>query len=60
MGARQLVVQEALETKSMLWCHRMSWLTPMTNMGVSSFEGAVMQDLLGPAVQVALHLFLRW
>lgn len=40
-GARQLVVQEALETT----CNEESywvWLTPMTNMGVLSLGGAEM------------------
>lgn len=41
MGARALVVQDALETIFMLES-RLSWLTPMTNMGVSSLAGADM------------------
>lgn len=39
MGASALVVQDALDTMFMLGS-RLSWLTPMTNMGVSSFAGA--------------------
>src|SRR6516164_8642094 len=38
-GARQFVVQEALET-TVISLRYLSWLTPMTNMG-ASFEGAV-------------------
>src|SRR5262252_6764241 len=38
-GARQLVVQEALET-TVISFRYLLWLTPMTNMG-ASFEGAV-------------------
>ena len=39
-GARQLVVQEALDTTVMsLWY--LSWLTPITNIGASA-EGAEM------------------
>src|SRR5699024_11919544 len=45
MGARQLVVQEALDTKYMSGVY-LSRLTPHTNMGVSSLEGA---DKIGRA-----------
>ena len=48
MGARQLVVQEALDTKSMSVVY-LSRLTPHTNMGVSSLEGADMTTFLAPA-----------
>src|SRR5699024_12228787 len=48
MGARQLVVQEALETKVMSLVY-LSRLTPHTNMGVSSLEGADMMTFLAPA-----------
>src|SRR5690606_35354935 len=37
-GARQLVVHEALETIASP--AYLSWLTPKTNIGVSSFDGA--------------------
>ena len=40
MGARQLVVQEALETTFMSLVY-FSWFTPQTNMGASA-EGAEM------------------
>merc|ERR1740117_239787 len=45
-GAKQLVVQEALETMSMFDSY-FSWLTPMTNMGASP-EGAEMMTFLAP------------
>ena len=48
MGARQLVVQEALETKVMSLVY-LSRFTPQTNMGVSSLEGADMMTFLAPA-----------
>ena len=48
MGARQLVVQEALDTKFMSVVY-LSRLTPHTNMGVSSLEGADMMTFLAPA-----------
>ena len=48
MGARQLVVQEALETNFMSGVY-LSRLTPQTNMGVSSLEGADMMTFLAPA-----------
>ena len=48
MGARQLVVQDALETKVMSVVY--FWLlTPMTNIGVSSLEGADKMTFLAPA-----------
>ena len=50
MGARQLVVQEALETKFMSVVY-LSRLTPQTNMGVASLEGADMMTFLAPAVR---------
>ena len=54
MGARQLVVQEALETKVMSEVYFL-WLTPMTNMGVSSLEGAPMTTCLAPASMWPWH-----
>src|SRR5215470_8738736 len=50
-GARQPVVQEALETTVISFRYR-SWLTPMTNMG-ASFEGAVITTLRPPALRWA-------
>src|SRR5699024_5364666 len=54
MGARQLVVQEALDTKVMSEVYLL-WLTPMTNMGVSSLEGAPMTTCLAPASMWPWH-----
>mmetsp|Transcript_1334 Transcript_1334/g.3296 ORF Transcript_1334/g.3296 Transcript_1334/m.3296 type:complete len:231 (+) Transcript_1334:240-932(+) len=53
-GARQLVVHEALETMS--WPLYSVWLTPITNMGVSSLGGAEMMTFLQPPLRWALHL----
>ncbi len=47
MGARQLVVQEALDTKVMSGVY-LSRFTPHTNMGVSSLEGPVMTTFFAP------------
>src|SRR5699024_8619082 len=52
MGARQLVVQEALETKFMSGVY-LSRLTPQTNMGVASLAGADMTTFLAPAFRGA-------
>merc|ERR1719464_1946224 len=46
-GARQLVVQEALETTVMPDSY-LSWFTPMTKMGASSLGGAEMMAFLAP------------
>src|SRR4051812_3696220 len=48
-GARQLVVQDALET---MFCAELyfSWFTPMTNMGASA-EGAEITTFLAPAMR---------
>ena len=48
MGARQLVVQEALETKVMSLVY-LSGFTPQTNMGVSSLKGADITTFFAPA-----------
>lgn len=48
-GARQLVVQDALEMMWSLAGSYFSWLTPITNMG-ASLEGAVMMTFLAPPV----------
>ena len=48
-GARQLVVQDALDT---MWCFAGSYcpsLTPMTTVRSSSLDGAVMMTFLAPA-----------
>mmetsp|Transcript_72048 Transcript_72048/g.189980 ORF Transcript_72048/g.189980 Transcript_72048/m.189980 type:complete len:211 (+) Transcript_72048:317-949(+) len=49
-GARQFVVQDALDTtvKSLVY---FSWLTPMTNIGTSSFGGAEMITFLQPPLR---------
>ena len=48
MGARQLVVQEALETTSISGVYRL-WFTPMTKVGVmSSLAGAEMMTFFAP------------
>merc|ERR1712181_58949 len=47
-GARQLVVQEALETTFRLGSY-FSWFTPITNMGASA-DGAEMTTFLAPPV----------
>jgi len=51
-GAKQLVVQEALLTmfKSALY---LSWLTPITNIGVLSFGGADIITFLAPPFKCA-------
>lgn len=46
-GAKQLVVQEALETILMSLVYSL-WFTPITNIGVSSFEGAERMIFLAP------------
>ena len=48
MGARQLVVQLALDTNFMSEVY-LSRFTPTTNMGVSSLEGADMTTCFAPA-----------
>ena len=53
MGARQLVVQEALETKVMSLVY-LSRLTPQTNMGGVILGGSAHDDVLGAGVDVAL------
>ncbi len=51
IGARQLVVQEALETMR-CWGPRMSSLTPITTMAsISSFAGTVRMTFLAPAAR---------
>ena len=53
MGARQLVVQEALETTSISGVYRL-WFTPMTKVGVmSSLAGAEIRTFLAPAFRWA-------
>lgn len=47
-GARQLVVQDALETTAMSGVY-LSWLTPMTNIGASP-EGAEMTTFFAPPI----------
>merc|ERR1712061_457368 len=49
MGAKQLVVQEALET-TVMSLEYLSSLTPMTNMGASA-EGAEMTTFLAPPLK---------
>jgi hypothetical protein len=57
MGARQLVVQEALETMVMSLVY--FWLlTPITNMGASSLAGQEMMVFLAPPFKWRLHLAL--
>jgi len=46
MGAKQLVVQDALETTSALPSY-LVWFTPTTNIGASA-EGAEMMTFLAP------------
>jgi len=46
-GARQFVVQEALE-KIFTFLVRDLWLTPYTNMGVSSLDGALIITFFAP------------
>src|SRR4030043_1076022 len=48
-GARQLVVQEAFDTNCMSALY-LSLLTPITNIGVSSFEGADITTRFAPAL----------
>src|SRR5699024_8859916 len=48
-GARQLVVQEALETNCMSGVY-LSRFTPQTNMGVSSFAGPDMTTTFAPEI----------
>ena len=50
IGARQFVVQEALETKFMSFVY-LSKLTPQTNIGVASLDGADMMTFLAPAAR---------
>ena len=55
-GARQLVVQEALDR---MWClagSYWSWLTPSTTVRSSSLAGAVMMTFFAPASMCAWHL----
>ena len=49
-GARQLVVQDALETTCMSELY-LSVLTPITNMGVSSLDGAERMTFLAPPLK---------
>ena len=51
-GARQLVVQEALDTTVISLVY-LSWLTPITNMGASEL-GAEMTTFLAPPLKWAL------
>ena len=51
-GAKQLVVQEALETTSIVSGSYFSSFTPMTNMGASA-EGALMMTFLAPPLMCA-------
>merc|ERR1719340_629795 len=53
-GARQLVVQEALDTTVRLLSY-FSWLTPITNIGASA-EGAEMMTFLAPPLVCAAAL----
>ena len=53
MGARQLVVHDALDTMLDDGSY-VSWLTPMTNMGVSSFAGAEMMTFFAPPLMCAI------
>jgi hypothetical protein len=46
-GAKQLVVHEALDTTFKFEVYY-SWLTPITNIGVSSLGGALMTTFLAP------------
>lgn len=48
MGARQLVVQDALDMTSAPPFSYSSWLTPMTYIGVASLGGAEMNTFLAP------------
>ena len=50
MGARQLVVQEALDITSAPPFSYSLWLTPITYIGVSSLGGAEMNTFLAPPV----------
>jgi len=52
-GARQLVVQEALETMLSFTGSYFSSFTPMTNMGASA-EGAEMTTFLAPPLRCEL------
>lgn len=59
-GARQFVVHDALDTT---WCAgdvalKEWWLTPITNMGVSSFGGAEM-TAMGTTMRQALRVRRR-
>ena len=54
MGARQLVVQEALDTTSISGVY-FRWLTPMTKVGItSSLEGAEIMTFFAPFCKWAL------
>src|SRR5437867_13417696 len=53
-GARQFVVQEALETTLWLLGPYLSSLTPITIVRSSPFAGAAMMTFLGPAGRCAL------
>src|ERR1700760_4661762 len=49
IGARQFVVHEAFET--IAWPAYLLSFTPMTNIGVSSFDGADITTFLAPAAR---------
>src|SRR5690606_7257391 len=51
-GARQLVVQDALDTTFISFVYLL-WLTPITNIGVLSFAGAVMTTFFAPPLKWA-------
>ena len=53
-GARQLVVQLALETMLCLPASYFSWLTPMTTVMSSPLAGAEMMTFLAPAARCPL------
>merc|ERR1711970_421558 len=55
-GARQLVVQEALDTTCRLGSY-FSWFTPITNMGASA-EGAEMMTFFAPPLAWASALLV--
>ena len=55
MGAKQLVVQEALDTTSMVLLSYFSLFTPITNMG-ASLDGALMTTCLQERVSGCSHL----
>src|SRR4051812_4439979 len=55
-GARQLVVQDALDTMWCLAASYFSWLTPITMVMSSPLAGAEMITFFAPAVMWALAL----